>query len=208
MAALKATAAAQIKIKKILADRETETADILQQIEEADKALKAANEALEAATAAGNIKAYQEAKAEKRNQEDIKEMYQARYEALKNKPLISRSDYEKTVNEIIEEVNEYDSSVKAKLFKLSNEMHELVEGLQDAQIKANKTLENLQEDIYKNADRKRGRNGEILYISSEKKAVNVYPTIAWGNAGVKVPLYRIFAGLDPNETTTEGTWTE
>ncbi len=85
------------RIESILADREKELIALDEQISVDAEAIAAANAAMEKATGAGNLKEYQQAKADRANALDAKEMHEARRDALRNKPLISSADYEKTV---------------------------------------------------------------------------------------------------------------
>ena len=194
MANLKAVTTVENLVKKTLSDRVTETADIETQVEQEAAAIAAANAAMEAATTAGDVKAYQKAKADRRNAEDAKEMHESRLNALNNKPLISKGDYEKAVADIYAELAALDDQKKQQLAKLSDQMEAEALELQEATAKANEVLRRLQHEIYRDADRSRSPKGGIMALSSEDKAVNKWATISWGKVGVTSHQYAEYTG--------------
>lgn len=194
MATLKAVTTVENLVNKILSDRMTETAALTEKVKQEVTAIAAANEAVAAAMVAGDVKAYQKAKAERRNAEDAKEMHDARLEALTSKPLISKADYEKAVADIYGEIAALDDQKKQRLAKLSEEMEAEALDLQAATTKANEVLYRLQSEIYKNADRSRTKEGRMLMMSQEDKKVDRWPTINWGKAGVTHYQYAGYTG--------------
>ena len=192
---LKAVKAAESTVKKILSDRVTEIADLTEQIEQEAAAIAKANEAMEAATTAGNVKAYQNAKADRRDAADAKEMHEARLEALNNKPLISKIDYERAVADIYTEIAALDDQKKQRIAKLSEEMEAEALELQEAINKANEVLHRLQHEVYRDADRSRSqKTGELVNISHEEKKVDKFNTVIWGKAGVTHYQYEAYTG--------------
>lgn len=157
MAILKTAAATENRINKILSDRVTETADLQEQVEKENAAIEAANKAMEAATMAGDVKAYQKAKGERRDVTDAKEMHESRLLSLNEKPLISRADYEKEVSAIFADFAALEDQTKQKLVKLSDEMNAVAAEFQEAIVHANEVLHSLQHDIYRDADRQRDK---------------------------------------------------
>lgn len=195
MSNLKAVKAAESTVKKILSDRVTEIADLTEQIEQESAAIAKANEAMEAATTAGNVKAYQNAKADRRDAADAKEMHEARLEALNNKPLISKIDYERAVADIYTEIAALDDQKKQRIAKLSEEMEAEALELQEAINKANEVLHRLQHEVYRDADRSRSqKTGELVNISHEEKKVEKLDTVFWGKAGVTHYQYEAYTG--------------
>lgn len=195
MTNLKAVKAAESTVKKILSDRVTEIADLTEQIEQEVAAIAKANEAMEAATTAGNVKAYQNAKADRRDAADAKEMHEARLEALNNKPLISKIDYERAVADIYTEIAALDDQKKQRIAKLSEEMEAEALELQEAINKANEVLHRLQHEVYRDADRSHShKTGELMNISGEEKKVEKLDTVFWGKAGVTHYQYEAYTG--------------
>lgn len=195
MTNLKAVKAVESNVKKILSDRVTEIADLTEQIEQETAAIAKANEAMEAATTAGNVKAYQNAKADRRDAADAKEMHEARLEALNNKPLISKIDYERAVADIYTEIAALDDQKKQRIAKLSEEMEAEALELQEAINKANEVLHRLQHEVYRDADRSRShKTGELINISGEEKKVEKLDTVFWGKAGVTHYQYEAYTG--------------
>ena len=183
------------RIESILADREKELIALDEQISVDAEAIAAANAAMEKATGAGNLKEYQQAKADRANALDAKEMHEARRDALRNKPLISSADYEKTVSAIVSAVAGVESDTKKTLCGLSDEMAAAAADLEAVARNANDILQRLQHEVYRDADRSRHpKTGEVLPLDHERKQVNPYSTINWGRQGVKCAQYEAYTG--------------
>lgn len=193
---LKAVATAENMTKRILSDRATETADLQDLITEDEEAIAKACIAMEAATTAGDVKAYQKAKADRQDAADAKEMHTKRLEALESNPLISKAEYEKAVADIIAEIAAADDQTKAALVKLSDEMNAAALDLSEAISRANDALQRLQHDIYRDADRtKNPKTGEPnLALTHEVKAYKKHDTVLWGRAGVRTAQYEAYTG--------------
>ena len=199
MKTLKAVSEAENTVKRILSAREAETADLEEQVKYAAAAIDKANADMEAATEAGDVIAYQKAKADRRDAADAKEMYENRLNALNDKNLISKGDYEKTVADIYAELAALDDQTKQRLAKLSEQMEAAALELQEAQAYANKVLYRLQHELYRDADRSLV-NGKMLQMISEDKKVDKGGTILWGKAGVTHYQYKQYTG---REVTTQ-----
>ena len=193
---LKAVTEVDNMTKRILSDMETETADLQDLIAAEGEAIAAANAEMETATAAGDLKAYQKAKRDRQDALDAKEMHQKRLEALEQRPLISKPEYEKAVADIFAEIAAADDQTKAALVKLSDEMNAAALALDDAIIKANAVLQRLQHDIYRDADRTHNpKTGEVaIALTHEEKRYKKHDTVSWGRAGVKAPQYEAYTG--------------
>jgi hypothetical protein len=193
MAILKSAAEAENMVKQILADRATERTDLEGLIIKDDIAITEADGAMDQATAAGDLKAYQKAKGEKQNAEDSKEMHTKRLNALKKKPLISPADYEKAVSAIYTDFAALEDHTKQQLAKLSDEMNVAAVDLTEAMNHANKVLHSLQHDIYRDADRERiSKDGP--FTSTSKQEIDRWDAIRWGKAGVTHYQYTEYTG--------------
>lgn len=197
MTTLKAVNAVENTVKNILTNRENEKAELEALVSQDAAAVAKALEAMEEATAAGDIKAYQKAKAERQDATDAKEMHEARQLALSKKPLITKEDYEKNVAAIYDEIAAIDEETKKKLVTLSEQMEAAALELRDAANKANEVLFHLQHDLYRDADRTHDKSGNIVFVESEEKSVKVYSTIDWGMAGVVKTMYETVSGKKP-----------
>ncbi len=194
MEILQAVTKAEEMAKKILSDRTKETAELEAKVKQEAIAIEEANKAMEVATIAGNVKAYQKAKADRRDAADAKEMHDARLNALNHKPLISKADYEKAVAEIYAEIAGIDDKAKQNLTKLSEQMEAEILELQEDIKKANEVLHLLQHNVYRDADRKTDAQGEPLFLPHEDKKIEKWETINWGKAGVMHPQYTRYTG--------------
>lgn len=194
MTTLKAVSTVENMVKKILSDRASETEALVEQVEKEDQAIAAANSAMEKATTAGDVKAYQKAKAERRDASDAKEMHEARLNALNHKPLISKADYEKAVAEIYSEVAAVENQSKQRIAELSEKMEGEALFLQEAVNAANRALHGLQHDVYRDADRRRDSNGDVLFLAHDEKKIEKWDTINWGRTGVMNLQYLKYTG--------------
>ena len=195
MSKLKTVETASAMINKILADRKREIEDLAELVEQDDEAIAKANEEMEAATASGNVKDYQAAKASRRDALDAKEMHESRLKTLNEKPLITKEEYEKTVAGILTEVAAQDDKTKQKLAILSDQMHAEGLALDKAIEEANETLKRLQHDVYRDADRSISEHsGEVIYLHAEDRAYNQRDTFYWATRGVSTPQYERYTG--------------
>lgn len=194
MITLNAVNKAENRINKILTDKEAELLDINEQIEIANQKIKEAEKEMEEAINKRNLELYKKAKKKKSDVEDGKEMDTIRLNNLKEKALISESEYKKMVSDIYEEVRSIENQKKEKLAKLSDEMAKESRELLEVTKKANEVLIKLQDKIYRNEDRQKTGKGEIIFLTSEDKNINTYSTVKWGFAGVDNCQYEIYTG--------------
>lgn len=195
----KAVNAVENKIKQILKDKITESADLKERIQLECAAIESASKAMEAATDAGDIEAYQKAKAERRDAMDAREMHESRLEKLNNKPLMSKAEYEAALAEIFNEMAANDDQTRQAVAKLADEMNAAGLQLQEAQEHANEVLHRLQHEVYKDADRRKDKNGNIIAIASEEKHVDKWETIRWAKAAANHPNYKNYTGHSADE---------
>lgn len=193
------TVKAEQKAREILEGRQREKKKLADWITEEKRKIDAINRILEQATIDGDIKAYQKAKAERADILDSKEMHERRLTMLNNEPLISKGEYEDATKAIYAEIAALDDATKQTLAKLSEEMERTAMELQNSLNKANEVLAFLQHDIYRDADRSRGKNNALLLISSEQKYVDKWETVSWGMSGVKHNKYAEYTGRKVTE---------
>lgn len=181
------------RIEDILAAREKELTLLDALIKTEEEEITGANHAMAEATAANSIEEYRMAKAHRESAKDAREMHEARRDALRNKPLISSADYEKTVSAIVSAVAGVESDTKKTLCGLSDEMAAAAADLEAVARNANDILQRLQHEVYRDADRSRNpKTGELMPIDYERKQVNPYTTINWGRQGVKCAQYESY----------------
>lgn len=177
-------------VNKMLANRDEEIATLEKQIPEDAAAITVAEAAMQTASDTGDVNAYQKAKAARRDAADIKEMHETRKAKLEEKPLIPRAEYEKIISDIYAEVDRLEDVTKEKLFKLASEMKDAAEEFEEVVFSANKILVILQRDVYKDADRKRDRTGEIIRLQHENRTLNKSLIIDWGKEASLNTLYK------------------
>ena len=185
---------AEKKIEKILADKTTETADLLERIAEQEKAASTAASAMENATAQGDVKAYMAAKEEYTAANNIKEMYETRLNSLNAKSLMKRQDYEKIVADIYSEWEIEKEKTKEVLITYAESMYKEAAALREATKHANETLKRLQHEIYRDMDRTKNRNGRIIYLSGQDKIITDFDICNWGELAAKNYMYEKYTG--------------
>lgn len=194
---LKETEALERRIDKILQDREAETAAILEKIKEESEAIEKAQKEMEAATVAGDAKAYSKAKAKRAEAADAKEMHETRLDTLTNRPLISKDEYERASNEIREAVATLENQKRDQLAELSEKMNVIAQEMREVTDKANAALRRLQHNVYRDADIPRGKNGELIVTWVNANSVkDTSGTYSWGRSGVEHYQYRLHRGLE------------
>lgn len=187
MMELKQVKAAEAKAKKILNDRETEINDITKQISDAEVAMVTAKKEMELATNKSDLIAYKKSKQQYSDAQISTEMYSKRLDALENKPLISKDDYDKLIDSIFDEMDEALDETEAQFIKLFSSAHEISKELMSAGEKANEIIKMIQSNVYKDADRLRAANGTI--VDRQKEFSKHYDTCRWGDTGYKYYKY-------------------
>lgn len=190
MKKLKATSEVESFVNKTLADAAAELETINNLLVKEKNDIAEANEAMYAATSAGDLDAYQAAKNARRNAADAKEMHEARLAILNGKALITKIQYDDAVHSIYAEIAAIESEVKKNLADYSFKMNQEAERLKEAAGYANKVLGRLQNDVYRNQDRRRSNDGSVMHLQIETKQVNVWETINWGKKGVEAGQYK------------------
>ena len=194
MKKFEAAKTAEKKIEKILADKTTETADLLEQITAQEKAASSAAEAMEKATAQGDVNAYMAAKEEYTAANEIKEMHETRLNHLNAKSLINRQEYEKVVADIYSEWEIENEKTKEKIIAYAEEMYAAAGELRGATKHANEILQRLQHEIYRDMDRTKTRNGKIIYLSGQNKMIPDFDVCNWGELAAKNYMYEKCTG--------------
>ena len=178
-------------VAKMLTDRDAEIEALKKQLPEDAAAITAAEEAMQTATDAGDLKKYSQAKAARHDAADAEEMHKNRLNKLEGQPLLTKTEYEKLVADLHGEINDLENLTKGKLYALAAEMKAESEEFEKAVDSANKVLFTLQHDVYRDADRKRNRDGEIIQLVHENKTLDKSGTINWGREAAENSLYRI-----------------
>ena len=167
--AKKAVTDVEGRIKKILADKVTEVADLEERIEVAKQKQKVANEEMDKATIAGDVKAYQKAKADRRDAEDAIEMHTKRINALEKSPLISSGEYEKSVAQIMAALGEVSAEAKKQIVSHMEQIRVIATECREEIVKGNEVLHKWQHEIYRDKAEMEIGNGKKLHSDSLEK---------------------------------------
>lgn len=184
----------------ILQEKEESLTTYSRQIRETEDKINDLTNAMDEAVKAGNDKAYIKAKKDRDEAQTLKGLCKARLERAVSQPLIEKAEYEAKVKAIYEEMDGINMQIRAKLATLAEEMSGLVDDLAEAQGKANETLHRLQHEVYKDADRTRNKEGEVIPIQAEDKGVNFSGTIMWGKEAIRHYQYELTTGKKINKS--------
>jgi len=192
--AKKAIVEVENKINKILADRATETAELEEKVEVAKSQQKTANEGMDAATTAGDVKAYQKAKAERREVEDIIEMYTKRLEALEHKPLISKGEYETGVAQIMAALGEVSADAKKRIVEHMEQIRIIAAECTAEITNGNEVLKQWQHEIYRDKAEQTLGNGKGVHMEHLEKKFKDYSVPQFASYVLDSGHYQNFTG--------------
>ena len=132
-------------VEKLKEDTKKEMETLSGQIEKDKAAVDQVTSEMEKATASGDLKAYQAAKAKKANAEDSLEMHSFRYNALKLQPVMDPEKIEATRKEIRSQVKAEENELATKVVKLAEEIQSLCDEYAETVNKANAAMTGLHE---------------------------------------------------------------
>lgn len=167
--AKKAITEVENRAKKILADKVTEMADLEERIKVAEQQQNAASKAMDVATTAGDLRAYQQAKADYRDAGDAIEMHNKRLDALENKPLISNVEYEKGVAQIMAALGETTAEAKKRIVEHVEQIRIIAAECTAEVTSGNELLHKWQHELYKDDASIPGRNGNRIRMHNLEK---------------------------------------
>lgn len=192
--AKKAITEVENEIKKILADRVAETADLEERVEVAKKLQKAANEAMDTATTAGDVKAYQKAKADRRDAEDAIEMHGKRLDALEHKPLISKGEYEKRVSQIMVALGEVSADAKKRIIEHMEQIRIIAAECTAEITNGNEVLHQWQHEIYRDRAEQILSNGKSVHMDTLEKRFTDFSIPQFASYVLDSGYYKNFTG--------------
>lgn len=188
MAILKTVTAAQKLIRDTLSKRDKQAESSLELISQAEENIISIDRRMEEAAKDGDPLEYKKAKQEKEDAQDIKEMYERRYNAFIRKPLIEKDDYDRIKAEILAEYGALQLKAKGELARLAEEMKAISDHLNTAITETNKALRSLQHDLFMDGDRMKAKNGSCINPADELK-IKDYSAMIWGKCAVESMVY-------------------
>lgn len=167
------------QIKLIQDARASEVREIVELISKAAADIEAAAQDMERAMHATDVNAYKEARSEKDEAGIRKEMYEARLAELKNRELITESEYKAMVSSIKKEVAEIEAEDSAKLVEFANWC--AIRKMERTAInnEADACLSVLQHDIYRDADRVYADPDKTRFDPRTAQRVDMSENSAW-----------------------------
>ena len=192
--AKKAIAEVEGRIKKIMGAREAEVIDLRERVEAAKQEQRAADEAMDAATNAGDVKAYQEAKAEHRSAGDAMEMYEKRLDALKNKPLISKTEYEKGAAQIMAALGEISADAKKRIVEHMEQIRVIAAECTAEITNGNEVLHQWQHEVYKDDACEISAIGTRYHADGKEKKFRDFSVPQFASYVLDTGYYKNFTG--------------
>lgn len=192
-----AVIAASEKIEKILAERKASERKVSEALAADAKAWQKADSDMKNAVAKNDLEAFQKAKKALQDAKDSRELHEAWSKNMEEQPGITEAEYKSIVSAIYAELDALEHETLQKAVKLADEMAAAGDALRKAQEHANEVLQKLQHDVYKDADRMRSKGGEIIYTTSENKAVDKWETINFTQAAKNHFIYGAYMKRKP-----------
>lgn len=183
------------KADEILAGRNAEQKALSDQLREERAAAAKAEAAMDKATAAGDLKAYQSAKKEKLDAADAIEMHSARFDALEHKPLVTEAEYNKAIAAIMGELTAENNRAKEKLTALADEMKATADELAEIFAEGNAVLRKWQHEIFRDDATRTRNDGSKVHDPNKEKQWKDHSAVLYGGRAVEDPFYKNFRGL-------------
>ena len=136
-------------------------------IKKATDAIEKAEKEIVAAENAVNPKKYSAAKEALWTAKHTKELYLKQKEKLEKNPVIDKKEYTKLVNEIMDGAKALQEEQNTKAAKLVIKLKELSDESEAVKEQANKLLNVLQYDVFKDADALVAANGTVITRAKE-----------------------------------------
>lgn len=148
---------------------------------------------------------YHKAQEAARKAKDVLSMYEKRLSILKEEPMITQSEYESKVSDVMAELAKTVSDHKEKVVALVDQIAAIAD--EDAEIikRGNTILKKLQHDLYRDQDCTRIRNGNKEIDSSQVKKFGDQDVSGLADAVVNDPRYKKFGGTK-KPTGNGGVW--
>ncbi|MGX7048313.1 phage protein [Lactococcus piscium] len=147
---------------------------------EAERALKIADENLMTAEETANLDVFNKAKDDIWASKHAIELYQKQLDKLKNTPLLPKVEYNQLISEIEKAADMAQDELNIKGAKLLAELKALSEESNAVFIKADELLNIAQYDIYKDADCLKASNGFVVTQTKEYRNNNTVRTVYLG----------------------------
>lgn len=180
------------RIKKITADRVAETADLEERVEVAKQQQRAANEAMDEATDVVDLESYQKAKKDRRYAGDAIEMYSKRLDALENKPLISKEEYEAGVDKIMAALEEVSADAKKCIVEHMEQIRIIAAECTAEITNGNEVLHKWQHEIYGDKAEQILANGNSIHLDSLEKKFTDFSVPQFANYVLDSNFYKNF----------------
>lgn len=189
---LTAIKSAEKTAEKLLTQKDDIISELTDKISEKKAAIAKAESEMDTATMGGDISAYRRAKEAREDAAADLEMYNKRLVMMRDKPIISKTEYDSLVKSIYDEISTLEAATREKLAELSDAMKAAADNLNDATNRANAILSHIQKDLYRDADRTIAATGKMLFMNHETKSVNTSGTVSWGRSAAHHTPYAAY----------------
>lgn len=192
--AKKAIIEVENRAKKILANKVTEMADLEERVKIAERQQNAASKAMDEATTAGDLRAYQQAKTDYRDAGDAIEMHSKRLDALTNKPLITDVEYEKGVAQIMAALGEATAEAKKRIVEHVEQIRIIAAECTAEVTSGNELLHKWQHELYKDDASVPGGKGNRIHMRNMEKKFEDFSVTQFASYILDSGYYQSFTG--------------
>lgn len=129
-----------------------------------------------------------------------------RKEQIEHKQLLTKEDYNKLINEVINNYQKETDILITQLVNKSEEMAEIGAKLEEIANYTNKTLELIQHDLYRDLDRQKIKGHTIGELDKKTVDKSIYTFIRWALAPVHQYGYELATGNDSRYKPSGPSW--
>lgn len=178
------------RMQDILAQRDQATTAYEKKAAESRFNVSKAEEDMAAAAKSEDVQAYQRAKALLLDAQASAELFEGKLHALEAAPLIDQTEYEGTVKVIMAAIQAEDDAARTKLERLTQQMQQTGQRLQDVIDYGNSLLHRLQHDVFKDSATVLNCTGRKVHLDSLEKRYRNYNTTWWAGEAARINPYK------------------
>lgn len=182
------------KIKKMSEKRDAEIADLKERIESNMKELKKTSKAMDVAFEKANSENYRKAKAEYADIEADTAMLYKRLNTLENEALISKTEYEKGVQQIMAALGEISAEAKKQIVSFMEQVSLLAAETNAEIARGNETLHKWQHEIYKDPAELTRTDGSKVHMQNLEKQFKDFSVAQFADFVLTSGYYETIAG--------------
>lgn len=162
----KAITEVENKIKKMAGNRDAEITDLKERIRKAKQEMEKASKQMDVSMSKGSTEDYRKAKADYAEAEEEAAVLYKRLDILENKPIISESEYEKGIAQIMAALGEISEETKKQIVTHMEQIRILAAETNAEIARGNEVLRQWQHDIYKDKAEMKRTDGSMIHMAN------------------------------------------